>query len=200
MILTSTPRLEAKLEAKLAEQRREMDAKAAKMEAKLAELTAPEPAAISGEQVAQPPGGAAIILDTPHYISHGSSLMKYNEGCLNGSAARWLQVAALQARLDALHATKLLADEVRALAPRHRATRDRHKADARAMQELHTLEDLVADYVELERSTPRRLVTERMVHSSPADAPASRLHKLVGLSAAMAGDAAFARQARRKYL
>jgi hypothetical protein len=39
-----------------------------------------------------------------------------------------------------------------------------------------------------------------MITSSPADAPASKLHRLVGLSDAMAGDAAFARQTRRKYL
>jgi DNA repair exonuclease SbcCD ATPase subunit len=84
-------RLEAKdtkMEAKLAEQRQEMEAKLeatyakaaeekanmeAKMEAKVAELTAPAPAAISDDQV-----------------------------------------AALQARLEALNAAKLLSDEVRA--------------------------------------------------------------------------------------
>ena len=79
---------DAKMEAKLAEQRQEMEAKLeatyakaaeekanmeAKMEAKVAELTAPAPAAISDDQV-----------------------------------------AALQARLEALNAAKLLSDEVRA--------------------------------------------------------------------------------------
>ena len=69
-----------------------------------------------------------------------------------------------------------------------------------AWQELFALEDLVADYVELKMSTPRQLITEQMLHASPWVTAASKLHKLVGLSAAMAGDAAFARQARRKYL
>ena len=69
-----------------------------------------------------------------------------------------------------------------------------------AWQELFALEDLVADYVELKMSTPGQLITEQMLHASPWVTAASKLHKLVGLSAAMAGDAAFARQARRKYL
>ena len=69
-----------------------------------------------------------------------------------------------------------------------------------SMQELFGLEDLVADYLEVKLSTPGQSITEQMITSSPADAPASKLHRLVGLSAAMAGDAAFARQTRRKYL
>ena len=39
-----------------------------------------------------------------------------------------------------------------------------------------------------------------MINSMPTVAVASKLDKLVGLSAAMAGDAAFARQPRRKFL
>ena len=86
-------------------------------------------------------------------------------------------LAALQARMEALHAAQLLADD-----------------------ELFVLEDLLADYVELKMSTPGQLITEQMLHASPWVTAASKLHKLVGLSAAMVGDAAFARQARRKYL
>ena len=41
-------------------------------------------------------------------------------------------------------------------------------------------------------STPGQLITEQMLHASPWVTAASKLHKLVGLSAAMAGDAAFA--------
>lgn len=87
------------------------------------------------------------------------------------------QVAGLQARLERLHAAKELADE-----------------------ELYALEDIVADYVELKVSMPGQIITEQMVIALPHHSPASKLHKLIGLSAAMVGDHAFARQARRKYL
>jgi hypothetical protein len=88
------------------------------------------------------------------------------------------QIDALQARLEGLHATKLLADE-----------------------ELHALEDLVADYIELKASVADA-ITEHVIYFSPGHTfgVASKLHKLVRLSAGMSGDAAFARQARRKYL
>ena len=66
-------------------------------------------------------------------------------------------------------------------------------------QELHAFEDLVADFVELKMSAVGQIVTEHMVLASPGGA-AGRLHRLVGLSSAMAGDAAFARQARRKFM
>ena len=84
------------------------------------------------------------------------------------------QLAALQARIEGLHVTELLTDE-----------------------ELFALEDLVADYVELTMSVADRVITRDTICAMPA---ASKLDKLVGLSAAMAGDAAFARQARRKFL
>ena len=42
-------------------------------------------------------------------------------------------------------------------------------------------------------------ITEQMLHSAPFES-ASKLHKLVRLSMAMEGDAAFARQVRRKYV
>ena len=84
------------------------------------------------------------------------------------------QLAALQARIEGLHVTKLLTDE-----------------------ELFALEDLVADYVELTMSVTDRVITRDTIHAMPV---ASKLDKLVGLSAAMVGDATFARQARRKFL
>jgi hypothetical protein len=87
------------------------------------------------------------------------------------------QLAALQARIEGLHVTKLLADE-----------------------ELFALEDLIADYVELTMSVTDRVITKEMIYSLPIVSVASKLDKLVGLSAAMVGDAAFARQARRKFL
>ena len=88
------------------------------------------------------------------------------------------QLAALQSRIEGLHVAKLLADE-----------------------ELFALEDMVADYVELTMSvTDGRVITREMLYSLPTVAAASNLDKLVGLSAAMVGDAAFARQARRKFM
>ena len=87
------------------------------------------------------------------------------------------QLAALQLRIEGMHAAKLLADD-----------------------EMFALEDLIADYVELTMSMPDRVITREMVYSLPTTAAASKLDKLVGLSAAMVGDAAFARQARRKFL
>jgi hypothetical protein len=68
-----------------------------------------------------------------------------------------------------------------------------------AFQELFSLEDLVADYAELKTLAPGQLITEHMIHTPPFEA-ASKLCKLVGLSASMQGDAAFSRQARRKYV
>jgi len=72
------------------------------------------------------------------------------------------------------------------------------------MQELYALEDLVADFVELKASMAATtdIITELVLYFSPGVtfAAASKLHKLCSLSDAMAGDAAFARQARRKYL
>ena len=91
------------------------------------------------------------------------------------------QIDALQTRLEALHVAELLSDE-----------------------ELFALEDIVADFVELEASTmpAMRPITLEAVHTSPGDAcaPAAKLLKLVALSERLATDAAFARQARRKFV
>ena len=76
-----------------------------------------------------------------------------------------------------------------------------HNALEMTDEELFALEDLVADYVDLTMSVVDRIITRDMIYAMPSvDGVASKLDKLVGLSAAMAGDAAFARQARRKFL
>ena len=82
------------------------------------------------------------------------------------------QIASLGARLEALHGAELLSDE-----------------------ELFTLEDTVADYVELQSSMG--VVTLEAAHAIRA---ADKLVKLVALSEHIAADGAFSRQARRKYL
>ena len=91
------------------------------------------------------------------------------------------QLASLQARIEGLHVnvTKLLADE-----------------------ELFALEDLLADYVELTVSVADGGIMKDMIYAMPTVAVASKVDKLVtcSLSAAMAGDAAFERKARRKFL
>ena len=74
------------------------------------------------------------------------------------------QLSALQQRLEGMHAAKLLSDD-----------------------EMFALEDLCADYVELQSSVG--VVVKEM----------TSLHKLVALSEKLAGDSAFARQARRKF-
>ena len=70
------------------------------------------------------------------------------------------------------------------------------------MQELCTLEDLIADYVELKAEMAGRVLTEQTIYSLPGIgiAQAAKLYKLVALALAITGDAAFARQARRRFL
>jgi hypothetical protein len=84
------------------------------------------------------------------------------------------QLASLQARLEALHAAKLLTDS-----------------------EVHTLEDTIADYLELRSLMAGSTVTRDTANSSEA---VGKLLKLIGLSEGIAADGAFARQARRKYV
>ena len=72
------------------------------------------------------------------------------------------------------------------------------------------LEDLVADVAELQAectadSGSGGAITARMMYESAEHvrrrfAVAARLHKLIGLSEAMATDQGFARQVRRKFL
>ena len=88
-------------------------------------------------------------------------------------------LALLQARLESLHSAKLLSDA-----------------------ELYSLEDAVADFVELKASMAGQPITQAMIYAPLARSccTASKLHKLVNLSASMVGDAAFARQIRRKFV
>jgi hypothetical protein len=88
-------------------------------------------------------------------------------------------LAALQARLESMHAAKLLSDA-----------------------ELYSVEDMLADFVELKASMAGQPITEAMIYAPLAQqcSTASTLHKLVRLSASMVGDVAFARQLRRKFV
>lgn len=62
----------------------------------------------------------------------------------------------------------------------------------------------MANFVEVRVSEHDQVITREMVYSSPAASvgftAAAKLHQLIGLSEAMAGDASFVRQARRKLL
>ena len=90
------------------------------------------------------------------------------------------ELFALQARLEALHAAQLLADE-----------------------ELHLVEDLCADFVELQAAVPNGgVLTQNTIYSAVGHsyAAAVKLHKLVRQSASMGSDGAFARQLKRKFL
>ena len=82
------------------------------------------------------------------------------------------QIDALNARLEGLHAARLLTDE-----------------------ELFAVEDCVADFLEAKGSFP--VVTVDLVNSNRA---VGKAHKLVVLSAGVASDAMFARQVRRKFV
>ena len=82
------------------------------------------------------------------------------------------QVAAVTARLEALHAAQLLSDE-----------------------ELFALEDCMADFIEAKGTV--EVVTADTVNTVRA---VGRVHKLISLSEGMPRDAMFARQLRRKLI
>ena len=82
------------------------------------------------------------------------------------------QVAAVTARMEALHAAQLLSDE-----------------------ELFAVEDCIADFVEAQAAYD--VATMEIVN---ANATMGKVHRLVALSEGLAGDAAFARQLRRKFV
>ena len=86
------------------------------------------------------------------------------------------QLAALQARLEALHAVELFTDE-----------------------EFFVLEDICAEFVELQSTSMVGAITKEMLGSGTFEA-AAKVHRLATLSEKMAGDAGFARQARRKHV
>ena len=71
-----------------------------------------------------------------------------------------------------------------------------HAAKLLAGEELYALEDLVAEYGELAASMPSASITEAMIYSSPGNTfdVASKLHKLMRVSAVMPNDVIFARQ------
>ena len=89
------------------------------------------------------------------------------------------QLGAFQARLQGLRSAELLSE-----------------------CELHTLEDLVADWIELKTSLGQQVIITEQLLSAPGNtfSVASRLHKIVCLSTAMEEDSTFARQVRRKFL
>ena len=84
------------------------------------------------------------------------------------------QLTSLQARLEAIHAAKLLTDD-----------------------ELYRTEDMIADFVELESRAAAKLVTLEIVHTNEIT---SKVLTLVALSERIAVDGTFSRQLRRKYL
>ena len=86
------------------------------------------------------------------------------------------QLAALQARIESLHAAQLLTDE-----------------------EFFALEDLCADYLEVQASASG-VLTHELVYSNPAFGEAAKLAQLIVVSEGLASDAGFARQARRKFV
>ena len=81
------------------------------------------------------------------------------------------QLVALQARLEAVHAAKLLSED-----------------------EVGLLEDCVADMIELKATSS--VLTREVVDVASGG---GRLLRLVALSEGLANDRAFARQARRKF-
>ena len=86
------------------------------------------------------------------------------------------QLALLQARLESLHAAQLLTDE-----------------------EFFALEDLCADYLEVQ-TFAAGVLTQEVVGSNPAYGEVAKLAQLIAVSEGLASDAGFARQARRKFV
>ena len=89
------------------------------------------------------------------------------------------QLATLQARIEGLHTAKLLADE-----------------------ELFALEDMIADWVEVQASVVGQVVTELALYATAGQpfGVGVKVHKMIKISEVATGDAAFARQLRRKFV
>jgi hypothetical protein len=90
------------------------------------------------------------------------------------------QLVALQSRLERLHVAQLLSDD-----------------------ELYSLENLLADWTEVQASMVGQVVTESMLYSSMAGttlAAGVKVHKMIKIAAVTTGDSTFARQIRRKFL
>ena len=101
-----------------------------------------------------------------------AKLQKMREDMAPKEAVPEAQIAALQARLAALHDAQLLSDE-----------------------ELFSVEDAIADFVEL--TSLMGVITREVAHTS---AVVGKLIKLVALSGRITADGAFARQVRRKHV
>ena len=84
------------------------------------------------------------------------------------------QIAALLARVQATHATKLLSDD-----------------------ELSSLEDILADLIEEKARCNGEVVT---MHDVLTNGVLGKAHKLIALSQGLAKDEVFVRQLRRKVL
>ena len=69
----------------------------------------------------------------------------------------------------------------------------------KADEEFFALEDLCADYIEMQTAAGG-VLTQEVVYSNPAFGEAVKLAKLIGVSEGLASDAGFARQARRKFV
>ena len=90
----------------------------------------------------------------------------------NSNNQRFTQVVALQARLESLHAAKILSDE-----------------------ELYALEDVIADDAEAALGEGAKGGAQE-----EEEAVQGGVSRMVALSGRMAGDAAFGRQLRRKFV
>ena len=89
---------------------------------------------------------------------------------------RFTQVVALQARLESLHAAKILSDE-----------------------ELYALEDAIADDAEAALGEGAKGGAQEE-EQEEEEAVQGGVSRMVALSSRMAGDAAFGRQLRRKFV
>ena len=87
------------------------------------------------------------------------------------------QLAAFQARLEALHTAQLLSDD-----------------------ELFALEDLIGDFCDLRESVAPQVLTLEMARATPGDsfAVVGKLRKLAAAAETFTADAALARQLRRR--
>jgi hypothetical protein len=113
------------------------------------------------------------------------------------------QMSELQARLDAIHASKLItAEELYLLWPSitfTKASSDqvgliRCKMLAESRYEM---DDIVADGLEVTSQFVHSVVTMEVCHANP---PALKMQLLVALSEGIQDDARFSRQLRRKFL
>ena len=86
------------------------------------------------------------------------------------------QRVALQSRIEALHAAQLLSDD-----------------------EFYTLEDVCCDVMELETVAGGKLTTEMAAQMAQTHPLVAKACKMVGLAERLEGDAALARQLRRKF-